>query len=86
MVGGRGAPSGLDVSVNGVRSDWEHEERVTRENFSENRRRREAFPAFDYQGRRCLLPDGTIRAGTNVIEIGPCADAEIVFAELQLGQ
>ena len=80
------APSGIDVTVNGVRSDWEYEERVTRENFSEHRKRREAFPAFDYQGRRCLLPDGTIRAGANVIEIGPCADAEIVFAELQLGQ
>jgi len=78
------APFGMDVRLNGVRADWEHEERVTRTRFEEGYRGRESFPAFDYNGRRCLFPDGTVRSGENTIEIEPREKAEITYLELLL--
>ena len=78
------APHDIAVTVNGVRPVWEHEERVERHVFSENRRERETQPAFGYHGRRCLFPEGTVRRGGNTVEIAPREGYEMTFLELQL--
>ncbi len=78
------APSGINVRINGIKADWEYEERVVRTRFEERKKGQESLLAFEYNGRRVLFPEGTVRKGENAVEIEPCEGSEITYLELQL--